>query len=278
MKSLQRQLMKSLTYHDQDEAIYYYCFLHKLPYSHYQMIKNAISVYDSEIISDVSENMYTMKIRDKITNCASDNELISFLAKYKIVFEKFNLSATQQIQKYMYEIQNPKNGLAVLEYQNYLESLYAEEKETQPYKYLQKGSVDFTLTIIFNGFVNVIKKNHDIPMIVRQNFPDKSVFSRLLSDVPKDTRYMMRRKTLILLYFYYFFAKIKLGQLDISEGEQADSFMEQLNEILESCGYDELFAGNPYDWLYMWAAYSDDPLTSFRDAIAYCDVEDGESS
>lgn len=46
-----------------------------------------------------------------------------------------------------------------------------------------------------------------------------------------------------------------------------DAFIEEMNTTLYNCGYEYLYAGNPYDWLFMCAAQTEKPLKYFRDCI-----------
>lgn len=47
-----------------------------------------------------------------------------------------------------------------------------------------------------------------------------------------------------------------------------DIYLEEINALLTACGYEELFPGNPYDWLILCTSTTDNPIASLRDAIA----------
>jgi len=51
-----------------------------------------------------------------------------------------------------------------------------------------------------------------------------------------------------------------------------DGFIEGLNDVLFKCGFSPLYAGNPYDWLFLYcsACTTEDytPLDRFRGIMA----------
>ena len=49
-------------------------------------------------------------------------------------------------------------------------------------------------------------------------------------------------------------------------------FFDDMSASLINCGYSELFPGNPYDWLFMRASRSEDPI-GFIQGFINIDVE-----
>ncbi len=49
--------------------------------------------------------------------------------------------------------------------------------------------------------------------------------------------------------------------------EWFDIYCDEANALLADCGYEELFAGNPYDWLFLWSATTNEPLKTLREVI-----------
>ena len=74
------------------------------------------------------------------------------------------------------------------------------------------------------------------------------------------------RKLLILLSFYEYLAgkAVACGGRTVS-GRDAENCRLRINDILLSSGYQTLYAGNPYDWIFLFALENDDPLTTFRE-------------
>lgn len=114
-----------------------------------------------------------------------------------------------------------------------------------------------------------MKKSLDIPYIVRNNFPSKKTMSDVLSDekISVSKSYDSIRKMIILLDFYCFWVEIKLNPDEYSElspKERQKIYVEEINNCLYECGYEELYAGNPYDWIFLCSAISEKPLEFFR--------------
>lgn len=98
----------------------------------------------------------------------------------------------------------------------------------------------------------------------RQNI-EKIIRGELIAD------YEAMRKILILLKFYSFWADKDKIYLNASDDETAlerhpDSArcLYDIDSHLASAGYPILYAGNPYDWIFMWSLNSYDPLEAFR--------------
>lgn len=110
-----------------------------------------------------------------------------------------------------------------------------------------------------------------IPYIVRNNFPTKKIISDLLSEekISTSRSYDSIRKMIILLDFYRFWVNIKLSSkndscMSLSKEDQTKTYIEETDACLYDCGYENLYAGNPYDWIFLCAANSDEPLVFFK--------------
>lgn len=72
---------------------------------------------------------------------------------------------------------------------------------------------------------------------------------------------------LILLVFYSFWAETVISFQDAAHQatkEEADRCLDMINRYLIEAGFAELYAGNPYDWIFLWANHNEEPLTAFR--------------
>lgn len=119
-------------------------------------------------------------------------------------------------------------------------------------------------------------KNADIPYIVKNNFPSKKVMSDILdeSKISVSQSYDSIRKVIILLDFYIFWVCVKIGITDVSNLDNDDLYSlycDEANEQLHQCGYEDLYAGNPYDWIFLCASKSNDPLEYFRACVEELD-------
>lgn len=122
-----------------------------------------------------------------------------------------------------------------------------------------------------------MRKNVEIPYIVRNNFPSRKVISDLLAQekISTSKSYDGIRKMIILLDFYCFWlsVKLKIGYTDLTAEELVQTYLEEANHCLYECGYEEFYAGNPYDWIFLSSAYSEAPLEYLRSYITELDDE-----
>ncbi|MBQ5560194.1 MAG: hypothetical protein IIT46_10540, partial [Lachnospiraceae bacterium] len=82
------------------------------------------------------------------------------------------------------------------------------------------------------------------------------------------TSYDAIRKILVLFKFYDFWCMVKLKESKIpKEYNKFDLFVQEMKDILFECGYEELYWGNPYDWVFLYSSRTAFPLDTFRGII-----------
>lgn len=280
--------------HVPEEAVYLYCFKNNYDYQKAQKLISQLPKFD--VYGD-ENGLYTNEIERSIENVTDDNELLQFFAENAASFGKWNLSAQRMINQLLKDIKGSEMDKKILdEMKKDIRSLghVREEKEyrLKGYQLSQCGlitrelfecmqgepelllhkisdidttdfSYDFILNHIFDA-KGTVKKNAPLPEIVRVNFPGRTSFQMVNSILTSNT-YDSIRKFLIFLKFYHFWCNWKLQGLEAES--PYDVFLDEINQLLYTCGYDDLYAGNPYDWLFMKASTTLDPLEFFRDAM-----------
>lgn len=116
-------------------------------------------------------------------------------------------------------------------------------------------SIDFILQYLL-GTSTGIQKKKNIPNSIRVNFPSKKTFSDILDTekVKTSESYDAIRKALILLKFYTFWCRVKLQDSrykGYSPEQLSNSYQEETSFLLFQCGYEDLYAGNPYDGIFL---------------------------
>lgn len=103
------------------------------------------------------------------------------------------------------------------------------------------------------------KLHHD----AQDSFPDRQGIDLILRG--EHVSYERIRKWLVLLNFYTYWAKkaIEKNSYEAEPGD-ADRCIACMNQHLTDAGYPELYIGNPYDWIFFYAAKRDEPLFVFR--------------
>lgn len=154
---------------------------------------------------------------------------------------------------------------------------YASSSENLLYD--MKSSLDkrnpFTISFMLDRILTTMtgfSKKCDVPYIVKNNFPSKKTLSDILSDSKNGTLklYDSIRKILILLNFYIYWCNIRLTPVETENSDinkLSEIYRDEADYLLESCGYEPLFAGNPYDWLFLCASKNEQPLSFFRSCM-----------
>jgi hypothetical protein len=163
------------------------------------------------------------------------------------------------------------------------EEVRQQEQEVKPYDYVVAGS-DASTWIIFSQIIglqnymeseyatkydrsltSVLSENALMPLNASYCFPSQHSIDRLLRGEQGDNELM--RKMLIFLVFYTHWAKFIIDNNDAFysvKPSDSERCLATINGRLLSAGYPELYAGNPYDWLYKWSLNDEQPLEAFR--------------
>lgn len=274
---------RSFNCHTILEAVYYYCFRNHLPYAKAVELIRLIDEMPADTSSGEVENVFTNEILERLGHIGSEAELLNFFQENKPIFSSWNHTASVRISWLLSEIHGKpsdqeavnqcKKGLPVskqtlegcsLVIQEYL---YNIEHGLLDYGIAHKNisSRDFMLIRILNT-ASGLDKHIILPKAVKTNFPRKQRLSDLVNKPETLKSYDSIRKLLILLKFYHFWCFQLLHPAE--EGcDLFDLYRDESNALLTECGYEELYPGNPYDWLFLWAATGEAPLTSLRAAL-----------
>ncbi|MBQ7476227.1 MAG: hypothetical protein IJT06_02385 [Selenomonadaceae bacterium] len=126
-------------------------------------------------------------------------------------------------------------------------------------------SKEFVLDNFLGGILFGINREFNVPYVLKNNFPAKKILSDVLDEnkASVSKSYDAIRKTLILFQFYKFWYEVALGDVDFLDAKEIEElpeiYFDEINGELNECGYESLFSGNPYDWLFMCSAQSKDP-------------------
>lgn len=116
------------------------------------------------------------------------------------------------------------------------------------------------------SLASVLSGNKLMPLKTAYCFPSRQNIEKLIrGELVGDNEIV--RKMLIFLTFYTYWAKIIIGQNDAfykATPSDRERCFDTINNRLYYAGYPDLYAGNPYDWLFMWALNNDTPLEAFR--------------
>ncbi|WP_195367021.1 hypothetical protein [Lachnospira eligens] len=292
--------------HTIDESVYYYCLKNNIAYKDSLDIIKEIE-NSPDITSSYEETSnYTLFIQKTIDKIESVDELITFLTLNKANFKSWNASAYKTLDDLVKDLLPSENGKKEIEKIKRkikaTHSIYGiipkKNNQNEWGLIMQEFFYDLTdesYLDILDG-KNIRSKNFlleqilgmklitdkekkrfidkaSIPDIVKNNFPSRKTMSDVLSEdkITQSKSYDSIRKLIILLEFYRYWCSIKImdEEYDDFENPLSDAFIDEINYTLYLCGYEEMYAGNPYDWIFMCSAQADDPLSYFRQCITF---------
>lgn len=112
----------------------------------------------------------------------------------------------------------------------------------------------------------ILNNNEIIHPLAAKNFPDRQGIANILKGEHLSDEKI--RKTIILLCYYVFWCKKALVDGDstyAAKGGDNGRFIAFVNSYLLGARYPELYAGDPYDWIFMYCNEADSPLGTFRE-------------
>jgi hypothetical protein len=280
-------------YKDRIDAIYYYGLRQKLTY---REICALLEETDTECLEEAGCNE-TVSIKEDIDE-------IDDLDVFKDYLKNNTYSKANQYNtaySLINELAKKNAECAKEEDQICPEKMYysEDEKEGESYYNYLKTSGDVKIATLLRkiyGFRNQeyyiqhklkISKCESLPRRFRENFPTDEEFSRIGN---KEASPDIYRKTLIIMEFYYFFCCCLIAFCGETH-KSIDDYMQRSKEeiitdwkdfkletdkILSMCGFEGLYARNPFDWLILFCAAKPDPLGTLRDLLyeRYTDIAD----
>lgn len=121
-------------------------------------------------------------------------------------------------------------------------------------------------TMYDRSLTSVLSENKLMPLKADYCFPSRQNIDKLIRGELVGKNEIIR-KMLILLVFYTYWAKLIISNNNAfysAKFSDSERCLDTINARLLDAGYPELYAGNPYDWLFMWALNDENPLIAFR--------------
>ena len=263
---------RSFNCHDIQEATYYFCLNNGLSWADALDIQSQVPFTGTE--ESDGEVVYTGSIITELNQLETKEEMISWLKENRSKFSSSNVTAYHNI-RLLWQQTAGVNGLLIREREK-LSSLLDDPVTGQQTRLrigkdglkpwdaylailqLDKKSVKELDTD--RSIKPILEKLHDQ---VQDSFPDRQGIDRILRG--EHVSYERVRKWLILLTFYTFWARLAIskGKYEADRRDTNRCFS-AMNQFLVESGYPELYAGNPYDWIFLYASQCDAPLEIFR--------------
>lgn len=253
---LKAYLERPFNYKNIREATYFFCLNNRLTFS------NAESIIEKIESAPISKNedaeTVTEKIGYDISLITTEEDFIKYIISNRSGFEVQNKTATDKIHKLFEECKT----LAKVEHK----LLYKDEISVENIDELLAVITGYSARETFKGekvFKKSISKSK-LPDAIRQNFPQREQFKNIEDG---KASFDVIRKFLVSLKFYHFFADALVHNAENLEQGLFDEFVDETNEMLAECGYVQLYWRNPYDWLFGYCAWANNPLDEFKNVI-----------
>lgn len=290
--------------HNTAEVVFYFAFIHSLSYSDAcKIIAEINTALDEEILPETDGQIYTQLVKNRVSEFETVDELKKFLIQNKSNFYSWNKTALNYIRKFFGEIigseemsrpivqkikrlvEARRSGEIELDTEiNQFgllmqEILFDARNKENPRKYGVEEIIEriggkniFSRTFVLDNLLSTftgLEKKSDVPYVVKNNFPSKKILSDVLdlTKVTTSESYDAIKKTLVLFYFYIFWCRIKLNDEPFERKYLSEIYTDEMNSLLEECGYETLYAGNPYDWLFLCSVNQEEPLEFFRSTV-----------
>lgn len=253
---LKAYLERPFNYKNILESTFFFCLNNGLPFSVAESIIAKIKT-EPFVKKDDAENI-TEKIGYDISLITTEDDFIKYIVDNRSGFEIQNKTATNKINELVEECKT----LAKSEHK----LLYKDEKSVENIDELLSVITGYSARETLNGekvFKKSISKSK-LPDAIRQNFPQREQFKNIEDG---KASFDVIRKFLILLKFYHFFADALVHNAENLKQGLFDEFVDETNEMLAECGYVQLYWRNPYDWLFGYCAWADNPLDEFKNVI-----------
>lgn len=264
-------LERSFDCHDIEEAIYYYSISNRLSYEQAQSIINKAPKADKTKFDFNGEVLYTSTVVKEIDRIKNVDELLKYFENNIGQFGYNHVSANKNITALWNKISG-ENGLAAKERTKFLTESTNKSKSynTSVWKiYLQILGVDKKSAKTLRtdrSLKPILKDNKLLHSLAADSFPDRDGMTKILNN--EHVSHERTRKVIILLSFYVFWITLALDRNDgtyAAKGGEADRCQSRINHLLADSGYEELYPGNPYDWIFMYALNDNFPMTAFRE-------------
>lgn len=232
------------------DAVFMYALYHKKPYS----AVTDLLEKSKGFVSQENAHTSTSQIMSVLLEEDDDDKFLSYLSEHC-----YNNEQQFQLARHIIsnEISKVHNNLLRYEPDRILSpdrlgSLTIEA--LLGYKYQQRCKMN---------------KSSKLPKHFTESLPNDVTLGKIINS--DAASYDLLRKTLMLLKFYNFYYEADNFDPKTIGGNLLD-FYEELNTVLISCGFAQLYVRHPFDCLLLYCANSYDPIDTM-----YCVIQNGRN-
>lgn len=310
-------LGRGFDYHSMQDLVVAFGLKKRLSYQEISDLLNQLPDQKPGAIPDSADILYTEEIEKNFAVLDEKKDLLIFLRENADRFAYNNATACKNIRELWKELTDPLKGLLNRELNELSDDSVdkteeksgknVKEKTEENLKGKKKWAEETALKQIlglqdktlFKDFSNkrslkeILKDNPLLHPLAADCFPNRNAVRNILDG--KHVSYESVRKLLILLLFYQYWIKKALERQEEnkknrqkkggefkhfwqSAGTDGARCLNQIDRYLDEAGYPGLYYGNPYDWLFLFAMVSEEPLPALRGYMLelYIEAKEGE--
>ena len=245
-------LDRAFNFRNEKELVHYFCLANEKTWADAKRIIAAIE-HDTD---KYDATLHTSAIKTDVDKLSNESELLVYIKTHRHNMEQNNVTAKKHLDRLLEQAKKYAVEEAELpEHEGQFDGAWKNEKTV---------SVNFMYALITDTTPSAKKgtttvfKNARLPKEIKNRFPEAGSFSE------KEPTYESIRKMIIMLFSYTFWYHVQWKQKDFD----IEDYTEQLNALLNECGFSPLYYGNPYDWMFLYCTLSDAPLDVFRGMVS----------
>ena len=262
--------------------VYYFALKNEISYSDARKIIERLPETKNIPLGEIEDVIYTQRIRNEVESFTKTEELLDYINRHIAQFGYNNASGSVRIQELWKELAE-ENGLCEKERRILygIDQYLTEEEKIEAERRVGDGkkerradaSSTFGILLQILGLSDTytsrwgkdrslkpfLAGNEGIYPIAESVFPDRDGIEKVPNG--KKVSFERVRKILILLLFYRFRIEIALENAENGEkfpyediGDNKERFLYYMNDELSDVGLPILYEGNPYDWIFLFAA------------------------
>ncbi|MBQ3054850.1 MAG: hypothetical protein IJC88_01970 [Oscillospiraceae bacterium] len=260
---LKKYLCRPFNFKKTDEAVYYFCLNTGRNYDKALELIEKVEVLPC---TSTAENIETRLIEIPLSEITTEEDFLSYMKNHRYDKNEQHQTVVKEIESLIEECKElagvKKDAALLREILGYDERkviVFDEEKGEEKAFGISKSK---------------------LPEAIKTNFPRAINFSQIKNREATDDTY---RKMLVILCFFKYYISLKNAILksDISEkhmdlSEYFDEFEITLDQLLEKCGYVQVYWRNPFDRFILLCAKQQNPLEELKWLLQtyYLDVAD----
>lgn len=260
---LKKYLCRPFNLKNADEAVYYFCLNTGRSYD--KAIKLIEKVENLPFVS-TSEDIETRMMEIPLSDITTEEDFLLYMKNHRYDKKEQHQTVSKEIELLMDKC---KNLVSVKSNDALLEKILGYN-ERNVIVYDEESGKDKVFGI----------SKSELPDAIKTNFPRPINFSQIKNREAKDDT--CRKMLMILCFFKYYISlknsKIKSGisENDIDLSEYFDEFEITIDQLLEKCGYVQVYWRNPFDRFILLCAKQKNPLEELKWLLQtyYIDVAD----